>query len=103
MKNIFVLTLLSLALFISCQKEKTNDEQKVQEEVATTFDSTALPTTAVDESEDQSFSFRYKFEPGKSFKYRLTTISEREQSIITDSTMIDKLNQTIIFIITSMT
>ena len=98
MKNIFVLTLLSLALFISCQKEKTNEEQKVQEEVATTFDSTALPTTAVDESEDQSFSFRYKFEPGKSFKYRLTTISEREQSIITDSTMIDKLNQTIIFI-----
>jgi len=98
MKNLLIIASLSLAIFISCQKEKTNEEQKAPEEVASTFDSTALATTSVDESEDQSFFFRYKFVPGETFKYRLTTISEREQSITADSTMKDNLNQTIIFI-----
>ena len=98
MKNLLTITLLSLVLFISCQKEKSNEEQKSSDELASTFDSTALETTSVDESEDQSFFFKYKFVPGESFKYRLTTISGRTQSIITDSTMSDKLSQTIIFI-----
>lgn len=98
MKNLLIITLLSPVLFFSCQKEKSNEEQKVPEEIASTFDSTALATTSVDESEDQSFFFRYKFAPGESFKYRLTTISERKQSITTDTTMSDNLSQTIIFI-----
>jgi Family of unknown function (DUF6263) len=98
MKNLLIIALLSLALFISCKKEKTNEEQKAPEEVASTFDSTALATTSIDASEDQSFFFSYKFAAGESFKYRLTTISEREQSITADSTMIDNLSQTIIFI-----
>lgn len=99
MKNILSIVLLSVVIFVSCQKEKTNEDQKAPEEVASTFDSTALATTSVDDNEDQSFLFRYKFTPGESFKYRLTTISEREQSITTDSTISDNLSQTIIFII----
>ncbi len=98
MKNILTITLLALLLFCSCKKEKSNEEQKAPEEITSTFDSTALATTSVDESEDQSFFFRYKFTPGESFKYRLTTISVREQSITADSTMSDRLDQTIIFI-----
>lgn len=98
MKNLLITALLSLTLFISCQKEKSSEEQKAPEEIASTFDSTALATTSVDENEDQSFLFRYKFEPGKSFKYRLTTISDREQSITADSTISDNLTQTIIFV-----
>ena len=99
MKNILSIVLLSVVIFVSCQKEKTNEDQKAPEEVASTFDSTALATTLVDDNEDQSFLFRYKFTPGESFKYRLTTISEREQTITTDSTISDNLSQTIIFII----
>ena len=98
MKNILTITLLSLLLFFSCQKEKSNEKQKAPEEISSTFDSTALATTSVDESENQSFFFRYKLVPGETFKYRLTTISEREQSITADSTMKDNLKQTIIFI-----
>ena len=98
MKNLLKITLLSLLLFFSCQKEKSNEEQKGPEEISSTFDSTALATTSVDESENQSFFFRYKLVPGETFKYRLTTISEREQSITADSTMKDNLKQTIIFI-----
>jgi len=99
MKSLITITLLSIALFFACQQKKTEEEQKINEEVASTFDSTALTTTTVDENEDQSFFFKYKFAPGESFKYRLTTISERNQSITTDSTMSDKLTQTIIFIL----
>ena len=99
MKNILSIVLLSVVIFVSCQKEKSSEEQKAPEELASTFDSTALATTSVDDNEDQSFLFRYKFTPGESFKYRLTTISEREQSITTDSTISDNLSQTIIFII----
>jgi hypothetical protein len=99
MKNLLIITLLSLALFVSCQKEKSNEEQKVPEEVSSTFDSTALATTSVDESEDQFFFLRYKFVPGESFRYRMTTISQSRQSMVTDTSLSDHLDQTIIFIL----
>ena len=99
MKNLLIIALLSLALFVSCQKEKSSEEQKVPEEVTSTFDSTALATTSVDESEDQSFFLRYKFVPGESFRYRMTTISQSRQSMVTDTSLSDQLDQTIIFII----
>lgn len=99
MKNLFILVLVSLVIFTSCQKEKSKEEEKIQEEVASTFDSTALPTTTVDDSKDQSFFFRYKFVPGESFRYRLTTISQNQQTMKTDTTLTDKLDQTIIFIL----
>lgn len=99
MKNIFVLTSLSLILFISCQKENKQKENQEEQNITFSFDSTSLKTTALDQTEPQSFYMRYKFNPGETFKYRLTTISERSQSVVTDSTMTEKMNQTIIFII----
>lgn len=98
MKNLLTITLLSLMLFFSCQKEKTNEDEKASKEITFTFDSTALKTTALDNSADQSFYIRYKFVPGETFKYRLTTISESEQTVFTDSSMSEKMSQTIIFI-----
>jgi hypothetical protein len=98
MKNLLTITLLSLLLLFSCQKEKSKEEQKVPEEITSTFDSTALATTSIDKSENQTFFLRYKFIPGESFKYRMTTISDQEQSITADSSRTDKLTQTIIFI-----
>jgi hypothetical protein len=99
MKNLLIIFSLSLTFFISCQKEKSQEEEKVQEELASTFDSTALPTTTIDKSEELSFFFRYKFIPGETFRYRLTTISKSQQRVITDSTLTDNLEQTIIFIL----
>ncbi|MCZ7613373.1 MAG: hypothetical protein M5T52_07520 [Ignavibacteriaceae bacterium] len=99
MKNIFVLISLLLILFISCQKENKQKENQEEQNITFSFDSTSLKTTALDQTEPQSFYMRYKFNPGETFKYRLTTISERSQSVVTDSTMTEKMNQTIIFII----
>jgi hypothetical protein len=98
MKSLLTITLLSITLFFACQQKKEEEEQKITEETASTFDSTALLTTTVEENENQSFIFRYKLVPGESFKYRVTTISQSEQSVITDSSMTDHLDQTIIFI-----
>lgn len=99
MRNLLSISLLLSILFFSCQKEKTNEEQKASKEITFTFDSTALKTTALDNSADQSFYFRYKFVPGATFKYRLTTISESEQTVLTDTIMSEKMSQTIIFIL----
>ncbi|HSW54182.1 MAG TPA: DUF6263 family protein [Ignavibacteriaceae bacterium] len=99
MKSLSIIALVLIIIFVSCQKEKPNEEQKASKEITFTFDSTALKTTALDNSADQSFYFRYKFVPGETFKYRLTTISESEQTVFTDSSMSEKMSQTIIFII----
>ncbi|MBK9099549.1 MAG: hypothetical protein IPM14_15845 [bacterium] len=99
MKNIFIIILLSLTLILSCSKENKQQDNKEQENITFSFDSTSLKTTVIDNAEEQYFFMRYKFIPGESFRYRLTTISERSQSIVTDSTMNDKMGQTIIFII----
>lgn len=99
MKNLLAIILLSILIFSACQKEKSVTEDKSSTETASTFDSTALKTTIIDPSENQSFLFRYKFVTGETFKYRLTTIAQSEQSIVADSTMSDKMSQTIIFIL----
>lgn len=99
MKKLLAITLLSLLLLFSCKKEESKEEGKTSQDVTVTFDSTALKTTTIDSDQNQSFLFRYKFAPGESFKYRLTTISTSEQSIVTDSSMSENMSQTIIFII----
>lgn len=98
MKTIFVILLLSTITFISCQKEKTKEENQAEQNVTFSFDSTELKTTALDQGEEQQFFMRYKFTAGQTFKYRLTTISEREQSVVTDTSMAESMKQTIIFI-----
>jgi len=99
MKNLLVISLLSPLLLFSCQSEETNEEVKPTQETSSTFDSSALPTTIIDTAEDQSFLFRYKFDSGETFKYRLTTISNTEQTITADSTMTESIGQKIIFIL----
>lgn len=103
MKKLLTIALLSIFIFVSCQKEKNENENETQNELlkeaTSSFDSTALKTTAVDENENQSFLLRYKFIAGETFKYRLTTISKSEQSIVADTTMSESMSQTIIFIL----
>ena len=99
MKKLLTITLLSVVFLSSCQKDKNENEKETSKEMTSSFDSTALKTTAIDSDENQSFLFRYKFTVGETFKYRLTTIAQSEQSIIADSTMSEKMGQTIIFIL----
>jgi len=99
MKKIFLLLLLSAFVLTSCQKEKSEEENKISPDVTATFDSTALKTTTINSNEQKPFLLRYNFLPGETIKYRLTTISKTEQSMTSDSTMSESYDQTIIFII----
>lgn len=99
MKYTSIFVLLTIVFFIACNDKKTEEGQKLTEEITSTFDSTALMTSEAEVDEDQTFLMTYKFEPGKSFKYRMTVISENEQSMETDTTMTANMNQTLIYII----
>ena len=99
MKNILIIILVSIITFSACQSEKKGKDEKSTQEISSTFDSTALQTTSIDSGEQKPFLMRYKFMPGESVKYRLTTISKTEQSMKADSTMSESFDQTIIFII----
>ena len=99
MKLILVITLISLSLLISCQKDESQEKNQNSKEITSTFDSTALQTISIESSEQKPFLMRYKFIPGESVKFRLTTISKTEQSMEADSTMSESFDQKIIFII----
>jgi len=99
MKILLAVISLSLLLFFSCQTEESKEEVEPTQEAASTFDSSALPTTTIDTEEDQSFLFRYKFDSGDNFKYRLTAISNTEQTITADSSITESIGQKIIFIL----
>lgn len=99
MNKLLTIILVSIFIFSSCQQEKSEDESKPSAEVTSTFDSTSLKTTAVETDEDHSFVFRYKFSPEESFKYRLTTITNTEQTIVADSSMSEGMNQKLIFVL----
>ena len=99
MKKILMMLFLLTFVLTSCQNEKSDEENKTTQNVSATFDSTALETTSVDANENEPFLLRYKFIPGETIKYRLTTISTTEQSMIADSTISEDFNQTLIFII----
>lgn len=99
MKYLLTLFLLSALLFSACQEKKTEEEQKPTEEITSTFDSSALPTTEVEMDKDQSFFLKYNFKPGESFRYRMTVITQNEQTIEADSSMTAIMDQTLIYII----
>jgi len=80
-------------LFFGCDDKKTNEEQ-TEEINLTQVDSSDLVTTDV-EDEDESFFFRYKFNEGESFNYRLTVIQESNQNIEADTSITQSFKQTI--------
>lgn len=99
MKYLITLILLSTLILFSCQQKKTEENQKSEQEVASTFDSSALKTSETIMDKQKNFFIKYNFKPGESFKYRMTVISQNEQSIQADSSMTTALEQTLIYII----
>ncbi|NWF49584.1 MAG: hypothetical protein HXY49_03485 [Ignavibacteriaceae bacterium] len=93
-KKLFAALLLAFVL-VSCGDKK--DEQK-PDKSQFEYDSTAIKTTTASDV-NQPFLFRYNFEKGKTYKYRLTTISETSQDIKADTNIINKFTQTIVYLI----
>lgn len=96
MKYVFVTTILLLSLF-ACAKEETNDNN-LDEKIVSTFDSTDLKTTKIEQELNDPLFLRYKFKKGDSFNYRMTVISQTEQSIESDTLIKNLYNQTITYL-----
>ena len=97
LKYIMQLTVI-LLLLIACGKNTESDEQNLEESELKDADTTKLNTTAA-ENPDELFLMRYKFEKGKSFRYKMTVTSGSQQSMIIDSSVSQYLSQTSTYLI----
>lgn len=99
MKNLLALVCLTFLLFFAGCGD--SEEVKPVSEEVFTFDSTDIKTEKLDESEFSNVDLEYKLEKGKNYKFRLTSISEDEQSLkTTDTTMTQKVVQTLTYVVT---
>ncbi len=95
MKYLFSAILLGLFIIGCAERE---EKSEVDSESHYTFDTTDVATTTA-ENPDEEFYLKYAFERGKTYKYRLTNISQDYQTITADTTFDQHVNQTIIYLI----
>ena len=87
MKNILILLFTSL-IILGCETNK----QPVKTADKFAFDTTAIKTVTVD-NPMQAVQLEYKLKKGKTYKYRLTTITSSKQTIKADTTIVQDVTQ----------
>lgn len=97
MKKIFAI-ITTLIIVISIVQCGSNSDKKDSEEnkdsLTTQIDSlNNYSSTPYEVKADETFHFNYKFTAGKSFKYRLTTITTTDQNVVSDSTIVNNYMQ----------
>lgn len=92
-----ILIFAAALILLGCDDKKTVEEQTENINL-TQVDSTDLATTKV-EDENEFFYFRYKFDVGDSYNYKLTVISDSKQSIEADTTVTQSFKQTVSYAI----
>ena len=99
MKKLFVL-FISAILFFGCGEKKQEEKPTVENSKNKyEFDSSDIKTTPVTDVSG-SFLMKYKFEKGKTYNYRMTAISEDNQTVHTMDTVLNqKVQQNITYLI----
>ena len=93
----YIITILLAFIFITgCSKK--SDEKPFTEANKYQIDSSDIKTQPI-ENQNESFTLQYKLGKGKTYKYRLTTITNDSQSITADTTINSNIKQTIIYLI----
>ena len=93
--SVVILTFLLLA---GCGKKTEQAPVKVTDQNQYNVDSSDIKATPID-AKDETFSLEYKFPKGKTYHYRLTTITHDVQTIRTDTTLRSDVTQNIIYLI----
>lgn len=95
MKYILI-SLFALLVLAGCGEKPThealNDQNKYN------VDSSDIKAQPV-ANQNEAFKLEYKFEKGKTYHYRLTTVTNDIQTVTIDSTMKSDIRQTIIYLI----
>ena len=93
MKKFLILIFLSITI-IGCS---SNKEKPKTDTNKFAFDTTAINTTMVD-NPNRSVELNYNLEKGKTYKYRLTTITKSVQTIKTDTTIVQDVIQKLTYL-----
>ena len=97
MKKLFVLTLLLLPLFIGCNK---NEEPKKEgNNLSTAFDSSDIKTVPITDGSFASVDLKYSLKKGSEYQYRLTSITDDNQSIKADTSIAQIIKQTLTYLL----
>jgi len=97
MKKLLVLSLLILPLFIGCNKNE--DPKKEGKALATTFDSSDIKTVPITDGSLSTVELKYSLKKGSEYQYRLTSITDDDQSIKADTSISQKIKQTLTYML----
>jgi hypothetical protein len=90
---------VSILLLAGCGKNAGNKPAAIDSKNKYSFDSTDIKTTPAS-NPNESFQFVYKFEKGKKYNYRLTTITNDNQLMKADTVIKQDSKQSIIYLFT---
>jgi hypothetical protein len=92
-----IIIILMLFVIAGCgEKKESGPEETGKDKFA--YDSTDLKTTTLNET-NLTLNFRYKFERGEKYSYRVTTLSEDQQSIKADTSIEQNVKQNVVYLL----
>lgn len=87
-----ILFFIIITLFVGCGESDKPKQNEVADPFS--FDSSALKTEPLSADALKDISLTYDLPAGSKFKYRLTSVTEDQQSIVADTTITQKIYQT---------
>ncbi|HZW38688.1 MAG TPA: DUF6263 family protein [Ignavibacteriaceae bacterium] len=98
MKYLFIFLFSTFAFFAGCNKEDGKEPAATNTKADYNYDTTSLKVGSVT-NPNQIFDLTYKFEKGKEYVYRLTSITKETTQIKADSIINQNIDQTLSYII----
>jgi len=97
MKKLALPLLIILSLYLGCSKKE--EPQKAETKFSTAFDSTEIKTVPITDGSLSSVNLKYTLGKGSEYNYRLTSITNDEQSITADTTIEQKVYQALTYLL----
>lgn len=97
MKKVFII-LISLVVFYGCG-DKDTETPKVADKEDFNFDSTDLSLAPLTDDAIQKVVLKYSLKKGDNYRFRLTTITDENQTIEADTVIRQNVSQTIVYLI----
>lgn len=97
MKKLLALTLLILSFFIGCGKK--DDPKKEEKTFSTAFDSSEIKAVPITDGSISSVDLKYGLTKGSEYHYRLTSITDDNQSIKADTSIAQNIKQALTYLL----